>query len=58
MTARIEIKMDNAAFDDAPATELWRILRELSERVYEGCGTHPLKDINGNTVGHFTISEP
>lgn len=52
MIFNIKIHMDNAAFDDYPATELARILNDLAERVKDG-ETPPmsLRDLNGNKVG-------
>jgi hypothetical protein len=56
MKAVIVINMENAAFDDAPASELARILRDTAKRIQEnGDGEITLRDINGNTVGYFTI---
>ncbi len=56
MKAKIEIEMSNAAFEEAPASELARILRELANRV-EGDGDELglIRDINGNTVGKFEV---
>lgn len=58
MTAKITVKMDNAAFGETPASELARILRDLAHEIEnngeEGC---PLFDYNGNKVGEFAISE-
>ena len=53
--ATIIIRMDNAAFEEEPATEISRILRDLAERVELGSGYENLRDINGNTVGTFRI---
>lgn len=55
MKATIIIRMDNAAFEEEPATEISRILRDLAERVELGSGYENLRDINGNTVGTFRI---
>ena len=56
MKATIQIQMDNAAFTDAPASELARILRELAERIEnDGQDECPLRDFNGNKVGQFKI---
>ncbi len=56
MHAKITVKMDNAAFEDTPATELARILRTLAEKIEnEGPGICTLRDVNGNTVGEFKI---
>jgi hypothetical protein len=54
---RIEIDDSNAAFEDAPATEVGRILRELAESFEQDGGPDIeyipaiLRDINGNRVG-------
>lgn len=58
MTARIEIKMDNAAFDDAPASELSRILRGVADDLENGVMPEQIRlaDINGNRVGSFKIT--
>ncbi len=55
---RIELSTDNAAFDDDAGTEAARILRELADGFDSGmeeCTTHPLRDVNGNTVGSVWI---
>lgn len=57
MNIKITINCDNAAFEDAPATEIGRILRNLASDIedgdhLEGCR---LADSNGNTVGTFDI---
>lgn len=53
----ITIETGNAAFEDAPASEVARILRGLAERFedagdLDGC---PVRDINGNTVGTVKV---
>ncbi len=55
MTLKIEIKMDNAAFDQNNGVEAARILTELADRIHgmtlsvgESSG---LRDFNGNKVG-------
>lgn len=55
MKVKIEIKCDNAAFEDAPEHEVARILREAAQRI-EGGGLScfPLFDYNGNKVGSVT----
>jgi hypothetical protein len=50
-----EIEMDNAAFEDAPATELARIMRKIVDYVKQGSEGDDLRDINGNKVGRFAI---
>lgn len=53
---RLQIETGNAAFDDAPASEIARILRDLAGRI-ECDGIPPkgdcwhLRDVNGNRVG-------
>ena len=62
MKATIKIEMDNAAFDETPATEVARILRSLASDI-ERNPPHErgnvvntvLRDINGNAVGNFEI---
>jgi hypothetical protein len=51
MEFRLEINMDNAAFDDAG--EVPRILRELAKKVRATpeVGSWSVFDINGNRVG-------
>jgi len=66
MKAHIEIKMDNAVFEDAGHShELARMLRELANRLErddklaELCqhgGRHNLRDVNGNTVGKLVVT--
>lgn len=55
----ITIDTDNAAFDNNPEGEAGRILRQLGNQflsniVYDDM---PIKDLNGNTVGHVAIEE-
>lgn len=64
MHCKIEIKMDNAAFDwpSYGGLELARILREASKRAESleftlGQDSWPLRDINGNKVGQVIIEE-
>jgi hypothetical protein len=55
MRFEVKIKCDNAAFEDAPASEVARILRELAERIAPPSvfyGHANLCDANGNVVGH------
>jgi len=60
MRCEIKIEMDNAAFDDGPATELARILSELAKCCADdfrlGVGfDQSVRDLNGNTVGRMRI---
>jgi hypothetical protein len=58
-TLRIEIKMDNAAFEDDAPTEIARILRQYAERLerqHDRILTFDiLRDINGNRVGKAEV---
>jgi hypothetical protein len=53
MKFTLEIDCDNTTFDESPATEVARILRETAGRVEEGVWPGNLRDSNGNTVGSF-----
>lgn len=58
MNAHIKVAMDNAAFADFPASELGRILRKLADEIEaDGPDSLILRDINGNVVGSFTLSQ-
>ena len=46
---------DNAAFDDAPASEIARILRHVARAVERGDELGQLVDANGNTVGSWRV---
>lgn len=54
---RLTIETVNAAFDDAPASEIARILRDLADKLerdgvpMDGRENWRLRDVNGNTVG-------
>lgn len=55
MKLRIEIKMDNAAFDDNP-DEVSDILFPVGRRVFNGDDEFNLHDHNGNTVGKVVVT--
>lgn len=64
MKFTLTINMDNAAFGDWPAPELRRILRNAADQVHVdphdtrvGANEGSLRDINGNTVGRWEITE-
>lgn len=57
MQCSIEVTMDNAAFEDEPATELAVILRKLVTRIEAGETDCALFDTNGNRVGRFCVSK-
>ncbi len=60
---RIEIETTNAAFEGHPGMEVARILEDLARRfrdgeiVGDGNVTHPLRDVNGNTVGRVEVED-
>ena len=60
MTLKIEIVMDNAAFEPQSGTEAARILRELAERLdgenLRAKDLRPLRDVNGNRVGEARVT--
>lgn len=59
---KAEFSTGNAAFDDAPASEAGRILREIARKIEQGesLGGGPIHDTNGNRIGQWTFepSEP
>lgn len=54
----LKIETSNAAFSgDAAGYECARILRELAATIEEGRdGSGRIRDINGNTVGHWSLA--
>lgn len=57
MKATIKINMDNAAFADAPAQELTRILCDIVRKIESGERIDTVRDLNGNTCGVFIIQK-
>ena len=62
MNITITINTDNAAFNEesyGPQEEVQRILEDLADRLVDNSMENitSLRDINGNTVGHFTITD-
>jgi hypothetical protein len=56
-TFDLHFSTENAAFEDAPLTEVARILRNLADRVERITGGYPagtVVDVNGNTIGHWS----
>lgn len=54
----VRINTENAAFDDEPATELARILRDLADKAERGDIPNAyanVHDINGNVVGVWAL---
>jgi hypothetical protein len=58
MKFKLEIELDNAAFDNDPMSEVQRLLLiaaarlELGETAWNG-----LRDVNGNLVGSYKTEE-
>ena len=52
----LKIRCENAAFSDDPALEVARLLREIARRVEDGARMGGVRDINGNSVGHFGMT--
>ena len=59
MSERITITFEtgNAAFDDAPASEIAAILRRLADAIEETGDLPNPRDTNGNRVGTSTIED-
>lgn len=61
MQLTIKIKMDNAAFGEAPGCEVARILRKWAdemEDITDFCADQAaLRDYNGNVCGSIKITE-
>ena len=55
---KMEFATDNAAFDDMPATECARILRDIARKIETGerLDGGPIRDINGNRIGHWELA--
>ena len=55
---RIEFSTENSAFDDEPATEAARIVREIAGKIASGESFDgPIFDSNGNRIGHWSMDE-
>lgn len=51
----IEFECDNAAFEEDPAQEVSRILTRTASHVLNGHTEGRVKDINGNTIGRWSL---
>jgi plasmid stabilization system protein ParE len=62
MKLKIEIVMDNAAFQEAAAQEVQQILNDMIERLADNPkgglmpDKFPLFDVNGNRVGEARVT--
>ena len=55
---RIEFSTENSAFDDEPATEAARILRDIARLIACGaCFYGSIFDANGNCIGSWSMDE-
>ena len=54
MTLTVTIEMDNAAIED-DATEIRTILRAVADAYESGSNGCSLCDVNGNSVGDWSI---
>lgn len=54
-TFTLTIDLANAAFDDWPADEVARILRDVADGLDEGIYGRHLLDVNGNNVGAYAL---
>ena len=53
----LQFETDNAAFDGGAATETAHILRQIAHRVEGGSFHESIHDINGNTIGGFSLND-
>ena len=60
MEFKLNIRTDNAAFEDCPGFEVARILREIANKV-DGRELpyymQTIRDCNGNDVGRYSCKE-
>jgi hypothetical protein len=55
---RCEFSTTNAAFDDAPASEAARILREIARKIEAGESFDGvIFDANGNRIGAWSMDD-
>jgi len=61
MKFKVEIDVSNSAFgetDEERNSEIVRILKKVIMQLNSGCNwSLCLKDLNGNTVGHYKFSD-
>lgn len=54
---KLEFRTDNAAFDNNKKEEISRILREIAGSVYQGYTEGIIRDINGNIMGRYELTQ-
>lgn len=52
---KIEFNTSGAAFEDCGDTEVERILEEIIRKVKNGHSEGKILDINGNTIGKWSL---
>jgi len=52
---RLMIDTENAAFEGQTGAEVARLLREAATDVEAGYSGAPLRDLNGNTCGRWSL---
>jgi hypothetical protein len=52
---KLEFKLDNASFVEAKEVEVARILAEVRRAVLNQYGMGKVRDVNGNTVGEWSM---
>lgn len=57
MAFKMEFSTGNAAFGDEDNYEVARILRKVADQVILGETEGIARDINGNTVGEWSLTE-
>jgi len=57
MEFKLNINMDNAAFEDCPEDELQDLLERVKQRLAGGVTEGKIVDLNGNCVGEFKITD-
>lgn len=55
MQFTLTMNTDNDAFAADPTAEIARILRKTAQRIVNGTTEGRVLDVNGNTVGTFTL---
>ncbi len=55
MHFEMKIDMDDAAFDDFPEFELYRILQVVEKKLIDGSTFGSVFDANGNKAGEWMI---
>ena len=58
MKFKLEINMDNAAFNNIPEMVLTDMLEKVGQRIERGAVIGAIRDFNGNPVGWFEIDAP